>query len=83
MSDRMASCGDCGREISRKAVMCPGCGRAFGGQPPLEVGVSVVSMSISDLAWFLVRLAIALIPAAVVLAALAAAVMVVIQQVFR
>ncbi|TVO53064.1 hypothetical protein [Denitromonas halophila] len=66
--DRLGICGDCGGTISRRAVLCPGCGRSFGGDPRLEVNIADVRMPFSSMVVFMVKWAIAAIPAVIILA---------------
>ena len=49
-------CKDCGKEVSDKAVACPGCGRRF-SQEEIEAGVKKQRLGL----WVLLALALILV----------------------
>lgn len=65
-SARLAECEDCGGTVSRGAVSCPHCGRQFdGGRTPVDV--MNIKMSFDAMVWFMVKAALAAIPATIIL----------------
>ncbi|TVO53829.1 hypothetical protein [Denitromonas halophila] len=75
-------CVDCAGLVSHKAVACPHCGRPFGrGVHPVsvvDVGMPFVSMVV-----FLIKWALAAIPAALIIGVLYGAVLMLVGSVFR
>lgn len=70
-SARLAECEDCGGKVSRLAVSCPHCGRPFdGGRAP--VNVMNIKMSFDAMVFFMVKAALAAIPAAIILVVIGA-----------
>lgn len=63
---KLAVCADCDGAVSRFAVSCPHCGRPFAkGRQPVEV--MNVKMEFEAMVWFMVKAALASIPAAIIL----------------
>lgn len=62
----MVYCGDCNGRVSRQAVVCPHCGRQFGnGRQPVEI--MNIRMEFEAMVWFIVKWALASIPAMIIL----------------
>lgn len=62
----LVACSDCDGQVSRMAVVCPHCGRPFGnGRQPIEV--MNVKMEFEAMVWFIVKWALASIPAMIIL----------------
>lgn len=62
----LVSCSDCDGQVSRMAVVCPHCGRPFGnGRQPIEV--MNIKMEFEAMVWFIVKWALASIPAMIIL----------------
>lgn len=65
----LAACADCGGTVSKRAMMCPHCGRPFGSGPLYEVTVRDVQMRFGSMVSMLVGMAFAAIPALIILGA--------------
>lgn len=68
MTTKLISCTDCGAQISRKAAACPSCGAPGGFASAQRVIVRDVNMEFGTMIAFMVKAAIAAIPAVVILA---------------
>lgn len=68
----LIACRECGQHVSEWAAACPHCG--ISGKTPhaLPVTVGNVNMKFGTMVVFLVKMAIAMIPAAIILVILAA-----------
>lgn len=66
----MGECEDCGKPVSQRAAACPHCGCRF-VVPPQHVVVADVEMRFGSMVVFMVKWAVAAIPAAVLLILLA------------
>lgn len=64
---RLAECEDCGGKVSRKASVCPHCGRPFGYATSQQVTIADLDIKFTSLVGFMVSFAIASIPAAIIL----------------
>lgn len=71
---RMAECVDCGGVVSRKALLCPHCGRPFGSGPRYDVTVRDVEIRFGSMVSLMVGMAVAAIPAVIILTVIGAAV---------
>lgn len=60
-------CECCGNEISPYAAFCPSCGRRGDGSWPMPVEVVDIDMKFSSMVGFMVKAAIAAIPAMLIL----------------
>lgn len=67
----LALCADCGGRVSKKAHLCPHCGRPFGTVPRHDVTVRDVQMRFGSMVAMLVGFAFASIPALLILIAIA------------
>lgn len=67
-NEKLGECGDCGHLVSRRAIICTNCGRSFGGEPRLETIVKNFNIPFFDLMFLLVKLAVAAIPAGIIVA---------------
>lgn len=79
---RLAVCEDCGGKVSRLAATCPHCGRPF-DKGRVAVEVINIKMEFEAMVWFMVKAALAAIPAAIILAVLAFFFGLLLQQVGR
>lgn len=62
----LVACVDCDGQVSRLAVVCPHCGRPFGnGRHPIDV--MNIRMEFEAMVWFIVKWALASIPAMIIL----------------
>jgi uncharacterized membrane protein YvbJ len=62
----LVACGDCDGQVSRLAVSCPHCGCPFGnGRLPIDV--MNIRMEFDAMVWFIVKWALASIPAVIIL----------------
>lgn len=79
---RLAECEDCGGKVSRAAVTCPHCGRPFGsGRTPVDV--MNIKMEFEAMVWFMVKAALAAIPAGLILVAIWFAFLLLLRQFAR
>lgn len=62
----LVECEDCSAKVSRLAYTCPSCGRPFGGQAS-PVRVMDIKMTFTSMVGFMVKWAIASIPAIIIL----------------
>ena len=62
----LVQCADCGHAVSRKAAACPNCGRPFGNSAGVPITVLDVSMPFVSMVCLLVQVALASIPALVI-----------------
>lgn len=74
--DSLGKCVDCNGLLSPRAVICPHCGRLLGGELFPPVAVKDVQMPFNSMVSFMVKWAIASIPAIIILTAIAVAVVV-------
>lgn len=63
----LGKCPDCDQAVSPAAAFCPHCGHPGALDNPLSVTVQDVQVRFWSLVWFLVKLAVAALPALAIL----------------
>lgn len=74
-SSNLVLCEDCNGKVSRKAVTCPHCGRPFGRAASPTVTLSDVDIGFFSLVGLMVKVAVAAIPATIILSVIFVALM--------
>lgn len=77
----LSPCGDCGKPISPRATHCPQCGAPSYSGSAHQVRVIDLDIKMGNMIGLLVKAAIAVIPAAIILAAAAASIYMLVEAI--
>lgn len=66
-NDVLIDCYECKAKVSDKAAACPQCGAVSQSDDAIPVIVTDMDMKISSMIWFLLKAAVAAVPAAIII----------------